>query len=173
MSNRHRSWMTIAALLVLVACHNKSVSPFGFKVVQTDRSVSGSSAYPLAVDLGLVGTYSPDTKSGAGYFYDDVLEYRVWFHPENGAVRLNGDDDYFVAFAQFEKAESFSKTNPGAEETIVLVRQREWIDEPEPGHYHAEKGDRITEWQVPWLKDDKRTSTSIQNFLRNPKPIKN
>jgi hypothetical protein len=57
--------------------------------------------------------YLPDTKSGAGYFYDDVLEYQVWLHPEKGAKALNGTKDYFVAFAQYEHARAFSETSPG------------------------------------------------------------
>ena len=34
------------------------------------------------------------------------------------------------------------------------------------------KSERITEWQVVWLKDDKRTNKSIEEFLRNPRPAK-
>jgi hypothetical protein len=56
-----------------------------------------------------VGTYPTDTKSGAGYFYDDVLEYRVWMHPEKGAAPFNGTNDYMAAFAQYEAAETFSR----------------------------------------------------------------
>jgi hypothetical protein len=115
---------------------------------RADRAVSPSSAYPVAIDPTKVGTYPPDAKSGAGYFYDDVLEYRVWLHPDRGATPLNGDEDYFVAFAQYERAEAFSKTTAGAEQPIVLVRQREWIAEPMPGKFHAERGDRVTEWRV-------------------------
>jgi len=49
------------------------------------------------------------------------------------------------------------------------VRQFEWIDEPKPGHYVAEKGDRITEWQVKWLEGNKRTPSSISEFMKHPK----
>lgn len=61
------------------------------------------------------------------------------------------------------------KKRGGAEEPLVLVRQREWINEPEPGHYVPEKGERITEWQVRWLKDDKRTAGSIEEFMKHPR----
>ena len=44
------------------------------------------SKYPLAIDENMVGEYPALVKSGAGYFYDDVLEYRVWCHPERGAL---------------------------------------------------------------------------------------
>ena len=141
-----------------------------FVCVRADRSVSAPSAYPFAVDNARVGKYAPESKSGAGHFYDDVLEYRVWFHPERGADPLNGNDDYYVAFAQYEKAEHLSKSSKGAEEPVVLVRQYEWINEPEPSHYLAEKGNRITEWQVKWLDGSKRTSESIREFLKHPKP---
>lgn len=141
-----------------------------FVCLRADRSISKPSAYPLAVDSAQVGKYAAESKSGAGYFYDEVLEYRVWFHPEKGAEPLNGKDDYYVAFAQYEKAEELSKSSKGAEEPLVLVRQYEWVDKPEPGHYVAENGNRITEWQTKWLAGNKRTPASISEFLKHPKP---
>ena len=138
-------------------------------MVRADRTITSGSAYPVAVEPNLVGTYPAETKSGAGYFYDDVLEYRVWLHPENGAARLNGEADYFAAFAQYEPADAFSTITAGAEKPIVLVRQREWIAEPTPGTFHAERGERITEWRVKWLAGNKREPSTINNFLAHPK----
>ena len=46
-------------------------------VVEADRGVSGSSKYPIAVAPERVGKFPAIVKSGAGYFYDEVLEYRV------------------------------------------------------------------------------------------------
>jgi hypothetical protein len=121
-------------------------------------------AYPLAVAPELVGTYAIESGSGAGYFYDDVLEYRVWVDPERGGERLSGGSDYFEAFAQWERAEEFSKTHTGTEEPLALVRQHEWIREPEPGHYIWEKTERITEWQTRWLDGHKRTEEVSPSF---------
>jgi hypothetical protein len=113
-----------------------------------------------------VGTYPGDTKSGAGYFYDDVLEYRVWMHPERGARPLAGDEDYFAAFACFESAAAFSRETKGAETPLVLVQQREYINEPEPGEFVWVHGDRVTEWQVEWLDESHgRRPDSIPRFL--------
>lgn len=137
-----------------------------FLCVRADRTVCKQSAYPLAIDNSQVGKYAAKTESGAGYFYDDVLEYRVWFCPERGAKPVNGKDDYYVAFAEYERAEKLSKASKGAEEPLVLVRQHEWINEPEPGHYQAEKGNRITEWQVQWLEGSKRTPDSTRDFFK-------
>ncbi|HEV2223729.1 MAG TPA: hypothetical protein VGR84_12080 [Candidatus Acidoferrales bacterium] len=123
----------------------------------------------MAVAPNLVGTYPPDTDSGAGYFYDEVLEYRVWLNRDKGAEPLNGDKDYFVAFAQYEPAEAFSRKTRGAEVPIALVRQLEWIDEPERGHFVPERGERITEWQVQWLRNNKRTEDSVTEFMKHPK----
>ena len=162
--------LAIFAAAFLVSCnraHNQASS--NFVVVRSDHTILGSSAYPVAVDPGKVGTYPADTHSGAGYFYDDVLEYRVWLNPENGAARLNGGSDYFVAFAQYEPAEKFAKGTPGAEQPVVLVRQLEWISEPERGRFIPMKVERITEWQVQWLTGNKRTANSIQEFMRNPR----
>jgi len=125
------------------------------------------------MDPSKVGTYPPNTKSGAGYFYDDVLEYRVWVHPERGGSRLNGDNDYYYAFAEYEKAESFSYATAGAEHPLVLIRQLEYINEPTPGRYEAVRSERVTEWRVEWLADDKRGPTSIEDFLKHPRPVKN
>ena len=116
-----------------------------------------SSAYPVAVDFDKVGKYPALTKSGAGYVYDDVLEYRVWVHP--------GDDDYYRAFAIYEEAKRFSERTERAEEPLVLVLQREHINEPEPGKYVHVKGGRITEWRVEWLAGSKRGPDTIQKFL--------
>lgn len=140
-----------------------------FVCVRADRTVCNRSAYPLAIYNAQVGKYAAETKSGPGYFYDDVLEYRVWFCPERGAKPVNGKDDYYVAFAEYERAEDLSKVSKGAEEPVVLVRQYEWINEPEPGHFQAEKGNRITEWRVQWLDGSKRTPDSTREFLRHLK----
>lgn len=126
-----------------------------------DSSSTLSSAYPTAVDPAKVGSYDALAKSGGGYFYDEVLEYRVWIHPDG--------DDYFKAFATFEEAEAFSKQQQGAEEPLVLVLQHESINEPSPGVYERVQGDRITEWQVAWLKDSKRGPDSIEKFLKDKK----
>jgi hypothetical protein len=142
-------------------------------VVGADRQVTGDSKFPVSIDPSRIGKYPLETKSGAGYFYDDVLEYRVWLHPDKGALPLNGDQDYFVAFAQYEPAKSFSQRLPGTEPPLVLVRQLEWIDEPKKGEFVPMKGERIAEWQIVWLKDDKRNNKSIEEFLRNPRPSKN
>ena len=40
-----------------------------------------STNYPDVIDASLVGTYSPVAKSGGGYVWDDVLEYRVCCQP--------------------------------------------------------------------------------------------
>lgn len=160
--------MLLTGVLFALACNRPRMTS-GFVAVRADPQLSGQSAYPIAIDPSKVGTYPPDTKSGAGYFYDDVLEYRVWLHPERGAARLNGNKDYFVAFAQYEAAAAFSKNSRGAEEPIVLVRQEEWIDEPRRGQFITRKDERITEWQVKWLPGNKRTYQSIEGFLKNPK----
>lgn len=161
----------ICCFASMLSCRRQS--PTGnFWLLRADRQVTGHSAFPLAVDLNQVGKYPLETKSGGGYFYDDVLEYRVWFHPENGADAWNGTHDYVVAFAQYEPALALSRQSRGAEPPLVLVRQREWIDEPEPGNYIVKNGERITEWDVAWLKEYKRGPDSIQAFLKHPRAAK-
>ena len=124
------------------------------------------SQYPPAVDPELVGEYPAMVKSGAGYFFDDVLEYRVWCHPERGAPDEFEGEDYYYAFGTYEEALSFAQSTEGTEEPLVLIRQYEWVNEPQPGHFVHEKGERIAEWQVAWLSDGKRFPGAIEKFIR-------
>jgi hypothetical protein len=126
--------------------------------------------YPPAVDPSLVGTYPALTKSGGGYVWDAVLEYRVWCHPERGAEDLFDGNDYFEAFATFAEALAFSLSTNGAEEPLALIRQDEYIDEPVPGHYIHRQEVRITEWPVEFLSRPKRTKDTIRNFLSEDTP---
>jgi hypothetical protein len=160
-------WVILLVVSIFYLAARRNSSPF--VMVHADRDISGPSAYPLPVDPNLVGTYSSQTKSGAGYFYDEVLEYRVWLNPDRGADSLNGNKDYFEAFAQYEKAKKFSDSAKGAEQPLALVLQREWIGESEPGKFLPESGERITEWRVKWLAGNHRNADSIQEFMKHPR----
>jgi hypothetical protein len=120
------------------------------------------SNYPIAVEPENVGKYPALTKSGGGYYYDEVLEYRVWVH---------SDKDYFLPFSTYEKALDFSTHCTDAEEPLVLVLQKEWIDEPEPEIYIHKTGSRITEWRPEWLPGNKRSEYSIHNLLNDSGPV--
>lgn len=157
-------WIALT-LLLLAACERR-IAPFS--VSHVDRTV-GPSQYPRASDSNRVGTYPGAAMSGAGIFYDEVLEYRVWLHPEDGAEKKAGDQDYFAAFARYENALAFSRRSRGAEPPLVLVRQKESINEPSPGKYEWVKEERITEWKPEWLDGSLRTPTSIPRFLRSGK----
>jgi len=161
--------LPLVLVLALMACGQKVPE---FSASSVDFSVSENSLHPVAVAPALVGTYSGRAKSGGGYFYDDVLKYRVWLHPENGAEPLAGNSDYFAAFAQYEPALEFARTTAGAEQPIVLVRQVESVNEPSPGVLEWVKEERITEWQVAWLEGSRREPDSISNFLSDKHPSK-
>jgi hypothetical protein len=150
-------------------CRGHQYIPPPFKALHADQTVAGTSSFPPALHPKKVGEYPAATKSGAGYFFDEVLEYRVWLCPAKGAQSLAGDNDYFFAFASYENALAFSRKTKGAEEPLVLIRQYEWIDEPSPGKYEVQKEERLTEWRVAWLKDSKRGPTSISEFLVKPR----
>lgn len=121
--------------------------------------------YPKVKDSNLVGEYPALANSGGGYVWDDVLEYRVWCHPEDGAPDTEEGNDYYYAFATYEEALDFSKNNIGCELPIALVLQKEYINEPEPGKYVHVKEQRLTEWQVEFLQRPKRTDNTIPDFL--------
>src|SRR5215470_9517251 len=118
-------------------------------------------AYPDAVLPNLVGTYSPAAYAGGGYVWDDVLEYRVWCHPERGAPDLEDGSDYYHAFATYSEALAFSERTKGAEAPLALIRQNEYISEPEPGTYIHVKEVRIAEWPVEFLQRPRRVTNTI------------
>jgi hypothetical protein len=123
------------------------------------------------VDPDLVGTYSPSAKAGGGLVWDDVLEYRVWCHPEQGAIDLEGGSDYYYAFATYAEALDFSQATPSAEEPLALIRQVEYIEEPTPGEYRHVKEIRIAEWPVEFLLRPRRTPNTIPAFLSPNAPL--
>jgi hypothetical protein len=126
--------------------------------------------YPDAVDLSRVGTYSALAKSGGGYVWDEVLEYRVWCHPERGSPDPEDGSDYYYAFGTYAEALAFSEETAGAEPPLALVRQLEHINEPEPGVYVHVREPRIAEWQVEFLGRPKRTDNTIPAFLAPDAP---
>jgi len=120
----------------------------------------------------MVGKYSPLAKAGGGYVWDEVLEYRVWCHPENGAEDLEEGNDYYYAFTNFQEAKKFSENNIGTEEPLALILQKEFIDESENGKYVHVKEERIAEWRVEFLIRPRRTEKTIPDFL-SPNAPKN
>ena len=121
--------------------------------------------FPDACNPDLVGKYDAMANSGGGYFFDEVLEYRVWCHPERGAPDEFEGDDYFYSFATYAEAIEFAADFPGCEEPLVLIRQREWINEPRPGVFEPQRGERIAEWRPEWLADSARQPGTIEAFL--------
>ncbi len=126
--------------------------------------------FPDAIDPQMVGSYAALAKSGGGYVWDAVLEYRVWCYPGKGAEDLEDGSDYFYAFETYDEAVSFSKVTNGAEEPLALVLQKEYIDEPEAGRFIHVKEQRVTEWPVQFLKRPKRTERTIPEFLSPDAP---
>ena len=133
--------------------------------VSVSNACVDSPAYPDAVHAGLVRTYPPLAKLGAGFVWDDVLEYRVWCHPEPGSRDLDDGSDYYYPFATYAEAHAFSQRTEGAEPPIALIRQREYIAEPNPGEYVHVRQERIAEWAVEFLRRPRRTQNTIPDFL--------
>jgi len=115
--------------------------------------------WPDAVDPQKVGSYPAAAFAGGGFVWDEVLEYRVWCHAEDGG------DDFFYAFATYAEALACSQATKGSEEPLALIRQHEHLNEPEPGRYEHVKESRITEWPVEFLSRPKRTPRTIPDFL--------
>ncbi|MCG8588697.1 MAG: GCN5 family acetyltransferase [Proteobacteria bacterium] len=126
--------------------------------------------YPDVADPSAVGTYPASAKAGGGYVWDDVLEYRVWCYPRNGAQYLHEGDDYYYAFPTHREAAEFSAATAGAQPPLALIRQREYIDEPTPEQYVHVREERIAEWPVEFLARPRRTERTIPDFLSPSAP---
>lgn len=127
--------------------------------------------YPAVINTEQVREYEEAAYSGGGYFFDEVLEYRVWCYPNTGE-NLNAEgnlsniaNEYYRAFATFEQALAFANDTPDSRTPVALVKQLEWVDQPSRGVYIHNKGERITEWQVEWLSRGARKAADISEFL--------
>lgn len=127
-------------------------------------------SYPDAVDPTRVGDYPAHAFAGGGFVWDEVLEYRVWCHPERGANDAADGSDYYDAFATYDEALAFSERTAGAEAPIALVLQREHLDEPSAGRYVHVTEPRVTEWPVEFLDRPRRTADTIPRFLAPDAP---
>lgn len=129
------------------------------------------SKYPKVENPEMVGNYEPLANSGGGYVWDEVLEYRVWCHPHEGAPDIEAGNDYYYVFQTAEEAIEFSVNNKGTEEPLALILQKEYIDEPEPGVYRHMKEERIAEWPIKFLMRPQRNELTIPNFMAPDAPI--
>ena len=121
--------------------------------------------YPAVHDPDRVGTHAALAKAGGGYVWDEVLEYRVWCHPERGAPDEAVGNDYYYVFVTYEEALQFAEANEGADVPLALILQREYIDEPGPGEYVHVREERIAEWSVSFLSRPRRTESTVPDFL--------
>lgn len=126
--------------------------------------------YPNPVEPSKVGSYPPRAGAGGGYVWDEVLEYRVWRSPAEGAEDVAQGSDYFHAYASYEEAAAAARELPGAEEPLALVLQREYIAEDEPGVYRHVKQERVTEWPVEFLSRPRRDARTIPDFVAADAP---
>lgn len=131
---------------------------------------AGMTDYPNAIEPGKVGSYPAVAAAGGGYVWDEVLEYRVWRHPERGASDDHSGNDYYFAFATYAEASDCSRTTRGAEQPLALILQREYIDEPAPGRYVHVAKERLVEWPVEFLSRPRRTKATIPDFLAPDAP---
>lgn len=118
--------------------------------------------YPKVKDPEKVGEYPALAKAGGGYVWDDVLEYRVWCHSEEG--------DYYYVFEDAETALERSRVEEGAEEPLALIIQLEYIDESEPGVFVHIREERITEWPLEFLSRPRRNDNTIPDFMSPDAP---
>ncbi len=125
---------------------------------------------PAVLDVSKVGEYPASAKAGGGYVWDEVLEYRVWCHPERGAPDEFEGSDYYYTFESYGEALQFSEEAPGCEEPLALVLQREYIDEPEDGQYIHVKEERVAEWPVEFLSRPRRPEKTIPEFMSPDAP---
>ena len=145
----------------------RTLATSALSIVQTNMNL-----YPKVNRPTEIGNYPASVYAGGGFVWDEVLEYRVWCHPENGAEDLYNGDDYYYSFETFEEAHNFSQSIDGAEFPIALILQKEYLDESNSGEYLHIKKERMTEWPVEFLSRPQRTENTILDFL-NADPASN
>ncbi|TXD96243.1 GCN5 family acetyltransferase [Psychrobacter frigidicola] len=121
--------------------------------------------YPAAIDPNKVGEYPAIVYTGGGYFFDEVLEYRVWCLPDN-TVEYSYDIDACHSFVTYQEALAFAENTENSAQPLALVRQFEWVDQPSRGIYIHNKGERLTEWRPEWLDRGTRKPNDIAQFLQ-------
>ena len=92
-----------------------------------------------------------------------------------GDARYGGDIDSVQE--QLTNVKSISSTyaafaakTPGAEEPLALIRQDEYLDEPEPGRFVHVREVLVAEWPVQFLRRPRRTARTIPDFLSPDAP---
>lgn len=149
LANRMNALKMVGVVIAVIIC--------GFAVyIHFDRK-DKKFEYPMAVDSSKVGTYPQRTNVGGGVFYDEVLEYRVW---------LKWKERTFKPFAMYEEAYFYAKGKKDAEQPVVLVRQKEYVEETSPGVFVHKKEERITEWPVEMLEKGPRQPGDIEEFMK-------
>lgn len=123
--------------------------------------------YPDAIDPDKIGTYDAIAFSGGGYFYDEVLEYRVWVRPQD-----EKDEIHYHYFDNYAAALAFSEKTAGAEQPLALVLQKAYIAPDKDGKLEIIEEERIAEWRVEWL-EHRRGPGVLEHFIQtNPAPMK-
>lgn len=102
--------------------------------------------YPDAVIPGNVGKHPASSQAGGGYVWDEVLEYRVWCYPRNGAADIEDGCYYYYAFVTFLEAKAFAEATNGANDPLALILQQEYIEELREGGVQAHQ--RETRYRV-------------------------
>ena len=118
--------------------------------------------YPEVKDPRRVGEYPTHAYAGGGYVWDEVLEYRVCGHDEDGP--------FYYTFEDAVSAIKFSEEKDGMDEPLALVLQKEYLDEPDEGVYVHVKEERVTEWPLQFLSRPKRSENTIPDFLAPDAP---
>jgi len=117
------------------------------------------SKYPVTKEPNNVGNHPLLVHSGGGYLYDAVLEYRVWSKSEDGQPICH-------SFGTYNDAKKFSKKIPGAEKVpVVLVLQKQYIEDTKDGKYKLINKERLAEWKVEWLKNNIRSKKNIKKYI--------
>ncbi|MFT5999669.1 MAG: hypothetical protein ACI81P_002127 [Neolewinella sp.] len=126
--------------------------------------------FPEVMNPDLIGTYPALVKAGGGYVWDAVLECRVWCHPEKGAEDMEDGNDYYYVFSDYQEAMTFHHRTVGSEESLALILQKEYIDEPKSGVFQHIKVERITEWPVEFLTRPRHDHSTIPAFFSPDAP---
>lgn len=116
---------------------------------------------PDAIDSQKVGYYGHADSYNDGYFWDELLEYRVRCR----ALPTDEEEELLYCFRDYPSAFEFYKKTPTAQELNALVLQKESITRLNRNEFKHITTPRTAEWPAHFLMRPQGSASFIAKFL--------
>ncbi len=121
---------------------------------------------PSAVDHQKVGYYGNAESYNDGYFWDELLEYRVRCR----ALPNDEEEELLYCFKDYQSAFTFYKKTPTTQELNALILQKEHITRLNRNAFKHIDTPRMVEWPAHFLMRPQGSTAFIITFLRLTTP---